>query len=94
MSTVYLIHFDKPYHHARHYIGCTRLTVAERMRRHDTDRGAKLLRAVRAAGIGYRVVRTWEGGDWDLEKQLKRGKSTGRLYCPICRKERNGHGHG
>jgi predicted GIY-YIG superfamily endonuclease len=23
MGTVYLIHFDRPYHHARHYIGYT-----------------------------------------------------------------------
>lgn len=87
MTRVYLIHFESPFHHARHYVGCTRYTIETRMRKHRNGTGAKLLRAVSAAGIRWRVVRVWEGGDWELEKRLK---ARHRLadFCPVCQKEK------
>lgn len=82
MSTVYLIHFETPFKHARHYLGYTSLALEERINRHRSNRGAKLLIAVSSAGIKWNVVRTWVGGR-ELETQLKRRKNAPTL-CPIC----------
>lgn len=84
MGTIYLIHFESPYRHARHYLGYTDDLVA-RLDRHLAGNGGRLLQVVRAAGISYRVVRTWEG-ERNLERKLKRRKGSPRL-CPICRGE-------
>src|ERR1022692_3195850 len=51
-GTVYLIHFDRPYKHARHYIGWA-LDVRRRLTEHAAGRGAHLLAVVKAAGIGW-----------------------------------------
>jgi predicted GIY-YIG superfamily endonuclease len=82
MGTVYLIHFDRPYHHARHYLGYTD-DLPARLDRHLAGNGGRLLQVVRAAGIGYQVVRAWEG-DRGLERKLKKQKGSPRL-CPICK---------
>jgi predicted GIY-YIG superfamily endonuclease len=87
MGTVYLIHFDRPYHHARHYLGYTD-DLAARLERHLAGNGGRLLQVIRAAGIGYRVVKTWEG-DRTLERRLKDRKASPRL-CPICKGEKQG----
>lgn len=81
MAVVYLIHLDEPYKHARHYLGFT-LNLQARIKLHRSNCGAKLLRAVNRAGIGWTVVRTWEGGR-PLESALKRQKNAPRL-CPVC----------
>lgn len=78
---VYLIHFDAPYHHARHYIGWTR-DLAARFQRHAEGHGSPLLRAVTAAGIRWRVVRLFIGGK-ALERHFKDFHGAGRL-CPYC----------
>lgn len=84
---VYLIHFDRPLGHAQHYIGFTD-NLQQRLHDHEaTCKGSKLLQAVRAAGIHFRVVRTWEG-DRGLERRLKNQKKA-RLLCPVCRKEKS-----
>lgn len=82
---VYLIHFEKPYKHARHYIGYTR-SLNQRIDRHRSGDGSPLLRAASAAGIEWSVVRTWKGGR-DLERKLKNRKKASEI-CPCCRKER------
>lgn len=90
MGTVYLIHFDEPFHHARHYLGfCEDGNLAARYERHQAGRGSKLLRAVAAAGIGFEVVRTWEGVDRNFERALKNQRNAPRL-CPRCREGRHG----
>ena len=88
MGTVYLIHFDAPLGNtsnprgqAQHYIGYTD-NLAERIETHRHGNGAAIMAAVRRAGIGWEVVRTWAGGR-DLERQLKRRKKA-RCLCPIC----------
>lgn len=94
MSTVYLLHFDRPFKHARHYLGATSLPLAERLARHADDRGAKLLRAAAAAGIGWVVARTWprlsHDAAFQLEIKLKRQGSRGR-QCPLCRAKGSVH---
>ncbi len=43
MSTVYLLHFDPPYHHARHYLGFTdRVSLRVRVEEHLNGKGAAL----------------------------------------------------
>jgi hypothetical protein len=80
---VYLLHFDRPYHHACHYLGFTR-NLEERIRLHREGKSqVALMRALAAAGIGFTVVRVWEGGDRALERKLKRRGGAARL-CPIC----------
>jgi hypothetical protein len=84
---VYLIHFDKPYKHARHYIGFTD-NLEQRLHDHEhTRNGARLLQVVREAGIGFEVVKTWPEGDRNFERQLHNRKNSSRL-CPICMAEK------
>jgi predicted GIY-YIG superfamily endonuclease len=82
MDTVYLLHFHRPYHHARHYLGSSQ-QLAQRLAAHAQGQGARLLEVVHAAGITWEVARTWRGGR-KKERQLKRQKNGVRL-CPICR---------
>jgi predicted GIY-YIG superfamily endonuclease len=79
-GTVYLLHFDRPFGHARHYIGWTR-RLEKRLEHHRRGTGARLLALVREAGIGWTLARTWEG-DRALEKRLS--ATSGVPRCPIC----------
>lgn len=80
-GTVYLLHFDRPYEHARHYLGWT-VDLPARLAEHAAGRGARLLTVVRAAGIGWALARTWPG-DRHRERQLKRQGGASRR-CPLC----------
>ena len=82
MSTIYLIHFDPPYKHARHYIGFTTNGVENRMIEHREKRGARLTQVAVGAGCQLLLVRTWQGGR-NEERLLKNQKNTPRL-CPLC----------
>lgn len=87
---LYLIHLDEPFGHAGHYLGST-TDLERRMRQHGTKEGARLLQAVRNAGISWQVSRTWDLGSVGLsealtrEYALKRQGGLARL-CPLCRK--------
>jgi predicted GIY-YIG superfamily endonuclease len=83
---VYLIHFERPYRHARHYVGYSRNAEAfeRRIEHHRNGTGARLLEVVTAAGIGFHVSRTWPDGTRDDEGRLKRRHGAGR-FCPACR---------
>jgi len=84
---VYLLHFHEPYHHARHYLGWT-TNLEERLKRHASGNGARLIEVIAEAGITWQLVRTWPGGR-DLERRLKARHNNPRL-CPICNpKERS-----
>jgi len=85
---VYLIHFEDPIratrkskHYAQHYIGYT-ADVEQRFDRHQKGHGSLLIKAAKSRDIGFKIVRTWEGGRQE-ERQLKRQKNALR-YCPIC----------
>jgi predicted GIY-YIG superfamily endonuclease len=87
LTMVYLIHFDKPFGHAQHYIGYTD-NLKRRMHDHELGtRGAKLLKAVREAGINFAVVRTWPEGDRTFERKLHNYKKSSCL-CPVCQEEK------
>jgi hypothetical protein len=53
---VYLLHFDRPYRHARHYLGQWAQDLDARLADHDAGRGARLTAVVKAAGIGWTLV--------------------------------------
>ena len=83
--TVYLLHFARPYHHARHYLGfCDRGRLDTRLDEHRRGAGARLMQVLGEAGIAWILVRTWQGNR-RLERRLKRWHGSGRL-CPVCRR--------
>lgn len=93
-GTVYLLHFDRPYvpypgapakATARHYTGFAEggpRNLRGRLSQHGTARGARIMRAVAAAGITWELARTWPG-DRARERQLKTQGSAARR-CPLC----------
>ena len=84
---VYLIHLDTKlgYSHpkggAGHYLGAT-INLDRRLAQHREGTGARILAAAAERGIGFDVVRTWDGGR-DVERQLKRQHNPRRM-CPRC----------
>ena len=78
---VYLIHFDTPYKHARHYLGFTH-DLDARLEQHRQGNGARLIEVIAEHGITWRLARTWEG-ERELERRLKNWHNSPRL-CPIC----------
>lgn len=87
MGWVYLIHFDRPYKHAKHYIGFTK-NVELRMLRHEAGRGSRLMQVITEAGIGWKIDRVWYA-DRYFERKLKNHSAT--RYCTTCggREEEN-----
>lgn len=90
---LYLLHFDRPYRHAKHYLGYASDEAAMHARidaHYNASRGDgehhRLLVVIREAGISFTLARVWPDGTREQERRRKkRGK--GRI-CPICRDER------
>jgi hypothetical protein len=87
-GVVYEIHFDEPIGNpenpramAQHYTGYTS-DLASRLEDHRHGRTAAIMHAVRQAGVGWRVVRTWPGTR-DTERAIK-DLHAGRRLCPEC----------
>ncbi len=83
--TVYLLHFLKPYRHAKHYLGYS-TNLDKRITDHLAGMGARLLEVVTDARIEWKLARTWPG-DRELERKLKNRKEAPKL-CPICNGKR------
>jgi hypothetical protein len=83
MATLYLLHFDPPLHHARHYLGYS-TDSAKRIAAHLAGHGSPLVRAALAHGCTVTLVRTWSDGTRTLERRLKNRKN-GPQLCPVCR---------
>jgi hypothetical protein len=82
-GTVYLLHFDRPYKHARHYRGFAEPGHLEsRIAVHRAGHGARLMAVIKAAGIGFTLARTWPGTR-SRERQLK-NQGGGARHCPLC----------
>ena len=79
---VYLLHFDRSYRHARHYIGFTQ-NLEQRLAEHRAGRGSPLIAAAIADGIDFELAAIWEGDRHD-ERRLHRQKNTRARLCPIC----------
>ena len=84
VGVIYLLHFSRPYRHARHYTGWTESSgsLKARLARHEQGDGARLLEIVHAAGITWQLARTWPGPR-ALERRLKRQGGASRR-CPLC----------
>jgi len=80
-GVVYLIHFNEPLSHARHYMGFT-TNLPERLHAHETGNGSRLMEVISEKGITWQLVRTWAGGR-GLERKLKAQKH-GPRFCPLC----------
>jgi predicted GIY-YIG superfamily endonuclease len=91
VGTVYLLHFDPPVGHARHYIGWAKDAEA-RLAEHRTGRGGRLPAVAAARGHEITIARTWEGTRAD-ERKLKRRHETPRM-CPICVEAKSTGGRG
>lgn len=52
---IYILHFDRPYKHARHYTGFaeTAETLQKRLDQHLAGRGSRLVQVVTDEGIGF-----------------------------------------
>ncbi|GEP11803.1 endonuclease [Methylobacterium gnaphalii] len=86
--SVYVLHFDPPFAHARHYIGFTPdPTVARRVSEHMTcgPRGNPLVKAAIGAGCAVTLAHAFEGEVYgrDFERNLKARRTT-RAWCACC----------
>lgn len=99
VSGVYLLHFTPPFKHAKHYLGWAE-DIPTRVYKHEFGMsGVKLIDAAEAAGVQFKLARTWAGKGRDYERHLKGRKlredgsktphkgSLTRL-CPICKEEK------
>jgi predicted GIY-YIG superfamily endonuclease len=84
-GTVYLLHFDKPYKHAKHYIGWT-TNLPERLEAHRNGSGGRLMAVIKAAGIEFQLARVWTEATRDFERSRKNFGGASRL-CPLCQKK-------
>ncbi len=82
VGTVYLLHFNRPYCHASHYVGFSQ-NLPARLEHHRNGTGARLTAAASEAGIEYEVARQWDGKDRAFERRLHNQKHSARL-CPKC----------
>ena len=82
MAFIYLLHFDEPISHARHYVGLTD-NLYRRLNEHHTGNGAVLTREFAKHGIGFTVARVWKGATRVDERMLKNKKRTPDM-CPVC----------
>jgi hypothetical protein len=82
LGTTYLLHFSRPYRHAQHYVGWTQDLTA-RLNAHVQGEGARLVEVITAAGIGFRLARTWPDTTKDYEDLVKHVGGA-RRYCPAC----------
>jgi predicted GIY-YIG superfamily endonuclease len=89
LGVIYLLHFHRPYRHARHYTGFTE-DLLERLDAHAAGHGARLIAVITEAGIGFTLVRVCEGTR-HTERAIKNAGGAVR-YCPVCTpRPRNGH---
>lgn len=81
VGVIYLLHFDQPFKHTRHYIGWAS-NLEARLEHHRRGTGARLLAVLNQHGIGWTLARTWSGTR-SRERQLKNMGGASRR-CPMC----------
>jgi hypothetical protein len=87
---VYLLHFERPFWHARHYVGVALDgDVDRRFAEHLAGHGSPLVRAVVAAGIRVELVLAVDG-DRGLERRWHNRHGHGATLCPRCRARKTG----
>jgi hypothetical protein len=97
--SVYLLHIEPAYRHARHYVGWTEEhTVTHRVNQHLSGgcKATPLVIAALMAGSRVTLARAWEGAAFDraFERKLKeRGGASRARRCPLCRQQIRKGGH-
>jgi hypothetical protein len=85
LGIIYLLHFEPPYKHAKHYLGwASDRSWVERLAQqvNGLAKCANLVRVALDTGCTVTVARIWEGVDRNRERRMKNwGKSH---LCPIC----------
>jgi predicted GIY-YIG superfamily endonuclease len=89
MGLIYLLHFDRSYRHARHYLGYTE-NLEARLTAHRAGRGSPLVAAAVRDGTDFQLAATWPG-DRTKERRLHRYRNSPRRLCPICRERPDPH---
>lgn len=79
---LYLLHFEQPYKHARHYLGIARNGIERRIEEHRAGKGANITAVVKRNGIGFVLAKSWLNVPFKSEKKIK-GRGL-KVYCPIC----------
>lgn len=82
-GTVYLLHFDEPYKHAKHYIGWT-TDLDARLAEHLAGTGARLMAVIKEADIGFQLARTWTGVTATRAREQIKAQGGASRCCPIC----------
>lgn len=87
-ARIYLLHFDQPVGHAKHYLGFTGFgsQLEVRLTQHATGRGSALCRALRRQGGTFRLALTFRvplDRARTIERRLKR-RGSGTRFCPYC----------
>jgi len=88
MHLIYILHFDEPLCHARHYVGVAHSSnLHRRLRDHAMGNGARLTEVLLDRGINWQVGGLIEtsGHPRIYEDMIKRGGHT-KVYCEICTK--------
>lgn len=89
---VYVLHFDTPYKHAKHYTGIA-VNVERRVREHRRGAGAKLTKVLKENNIEFKwkMLKEYEtfSEAKNEEKRLKEKVKNAKHYCPYCKAERN-----
>ncbi|HLY75933.1 MAG TPA: endonuclease [Planctomycetota bacterium] len=86
MGTVYMLHFDRPVRHARHYRGWAS-NLDGRLAHHAAGTGAKLTALAVRMGIGFQLAVSYPG-DKNEERRFHNMGGATRL-CPICKENSN-----
>jgi predicted GIY-YIG superfamily endonuclease len=86
-NVCYLIHLERPINKSgtQHYIGFA-VSLDDRIAKHRTSKGARVLKRANALGIKWEVVRVWRDGSREAELGLKH--FGGKNLCPKCSKFR------
>ena len=90
MGYVYLLHFDKPISHARHYMGYSDEDperVDGRIDAHRAGKGANLTKVFKENNIDFVLDRVWIDVDRNFERR-KKNSGGGARYCTICRRNK------
>ena len=86
VGNIYLLHFERPYLHAGHYLGWTEGPIQERIARHVSGHGSPLVACVVRLGIKVLLSRSWFNVTRKKERSLKNIGGL-RRQCPICKEQ-------
>lgn len=83
---LYLIHFEEPLSHAKHYLGMSN-KLQRRLYDHARGQGARIMQVLHEKDIHWTLAALYvpKGPKQNIEILAKRMKKSPR-YCPICNK--------